>query len=60
MSDAMHDKMLTEEMVQAFRAGLERVDAQRAKLEKVQRLRQRLGQLGLTERWLPDDGCDSD
>ena len=56
----MHDKILTEEIVQAFRAGLERVDAQRAKLEKVQRLRQRLEQLGLTERWLPDDGCDSD
>jgi len=56
----MDDKMLTEEMVQAFRAGLGRVDAQRAKLEKVQRLRQRLEQLGLTERWLPTDGCDTD
>lgn len=56
----MDDKMLTEEMVEAFRAGLGRVDTERAKLEKVQRLRQRLERLGWTERWLPTDGCDTD
>jgi len=56
----MDDRMLTEEMVEALRAGLGRMGAQRAKLEKVQRLRQTLERLSLAERWLQADGCDSD
>lgn len=45
-------RTLTEEMLEAFRAGLGRKRALRAKLEKVQRLRQSLERLTLTERWV--------
>ena len=49
----MSDRVLTEEMVKALRAGMGRLDQQRAKLEKIQRLRQALEELSATGRRRP-------
>ena len=54
----MSDRVLTEEMVKALRAGMGRLDEQRAKLEKIQRLRQALEKLGMAGRHRPVEACD--
>jgi hypothetical protein len=54
----MSDRILTEEMVKAFRAGMGRLDEQRAKLEKIQRMRQALEKLDMAGRQRPAEACD--
>ena len=54
----MSDRVLTEEMVKALRAGMGRLDEQRAKLEKIQRMRQTFEELGMTGRKRPPKAFD--
>jgi hypothetical protein len=54
----MSDRILTDEMVQALRAGMGRLDEQRVKLEKIQRMRQALEKLDVAGRHRPRETCD--
>ena len=54
----MSDRVLTEEMVKALRAGMGRLDEQRAKLEKIQRMRHAFEKLGMTGRKRPPKAYD--
>jgi hypothetical protein len=60
MRDAMSDRILTQEIVETYRAGLGRMDQQRTKLEKIQRMRQTIEKLSLTERHSQVEAHDSD